>query len=131
MAAYLALGGGWPLAFVLPGKPHAKMRPRKGKGGRMYQAEEDRDAERATKARLRALEIEPLVGNVCIMVTLYMPDRRIRDFDNMVKHICDAGNGILWRDDSQVTGGGQLIELDRARPRAEVILGPHTSSLQR
>lgn len=97
----------------------------------MYQAEEDRDAERATKARLRALELEPLEGNVCLMVTLYMPDRRVRDFDNMVKHICDAGNGILWRDDVQVTASGQLVELDRLRPRAEVILGSHTSTMLR
>lgn len=131
MATYLALGGGWPLAFELEGKPWAKMRPRKGKGGRMFQAEEDRDAEKLTKARLRELAVEPLQGNLCLVVTLYMPDRRVRDFDNMVKHLCDAGNGILWRDDSQVTGSAQIIELDRARPRTVVLLGSHESTLLR
>lgn len=91
----------------------------------------DAAAEIATGLHLRANVPEPLVGNVCLVVTFYLPTRRLKDFDNLIKHLADAGNGILWRDDSQVTGAAQLIELDRDNPRTAILIGSHESSLAR
>lgn len=39
----------------------------------------------------------------------------------MFKHVCDAGNGILWLDDSQITAKYGGIELDRHRPRTILV----------
>lgn len=116
--------------FELDGLPPTKARPRVGKGGHVYKP--DAGAELATALQLRRAVPEPLQGNVCIVATFYLPNRNRRDFDNLIKHLCDAGNGILWADDSQVTGAAQIIELDRARPRTVVMLGSHdTSTLRR
>lgn len=114
--------GGWPLSLVIEGKPPVKKRPRFGKG-RVYKA--DDAAELATGLALRRQVPEPLRGNLCLVAVFYMPDRRVLDGDNLSKHLWDAANGVLWRDDSQVTRSAQFVELDRERPRTELLLGSH------
>lgn len=128
MAIYCAMGGGWPSWFSWPGKPLTKQRHRKGKGGRMYAP--DAAEEKATGLILKRNVPEPYRGAVCLVVAFYLPDRTIKDFDNLIKHVADAGNGILWLDDSQVTRATQIVELDRDNPRTVVMIGPHTSTLR-
>lgn len=71
------------------------------------------------EARLKMLfytkfKNQPLEGPVwaCFQVDLVKPKRTkneypsVRpDFDNYLKSICDAGNGVLWKDDSQIVSG--------------------------
>lgn len=55
-----------------------------------------------------------------VRVMFYMQDNKRRDVDNMVKSICDGATGILWDDDSQITGKQAWKAVGRHRPRAEV-----------
>jgi Holliday junction resolvase RusA-like endonuclease len=122
MATYSALRGGWPSLFILPGKPPSKPRPRFGKG-RAYASTEQKAAERATGLQLRSHHPELLEGPLVVVMTFYVPDAHRRDADNLVKHLWDAANGVIWNDDSQVKRSAQLVEIDRANPRTEVLLG--------
>jgi Holliday junction resolvase RusA-like endonuclease len=53
-------------------------------------------------------------------VIAYVPDLRRRDVDNLLKSVMDAGNGIVWADDSQVTIATVARELSRERPGIEI-----------
>ena len=120
-ATYSALGGGWPLAFEFDGTPHPQARIQVAKG-RAYRPDEK--DQRELRKLLRVLhEGEPLTGSVVLCAAFYLPDRRTRDTDNMLKHLGDSANGILWADDRQVTGMAGYAELDRERPRTVVLYG--------
>lgn len=122
-ATFSALGGAWPLSFVIDGKPQRKQRPRVTRGGaRTYTPDKDREV--ALGLQLRRHVRRPLVGEVVLVCVFWMPDRTNTDFDNLVKQVADAGNGIMYADDKQVTGSAQLVELDRKAPRTLVMIGP-------
>ncbi|WP_433662525.1 RusA family crossover junction endodeoxyribonuclease [Nocardia sp. CA-128927] len=116
--------------IVIPGEPHPKRRPRLG-NRRAYTAEDDLHAEARTGWLLSQAIPAPLTGNIAMTCIFFRRTRRIVDADNLLKHVCDAGNRILWRDDSQCTAKLGVIELDRANPRTVVLLGTHRSSLVR
>lgn len=99
----------------LPVEPYGKGRPRRGANGRIYTPEKTKEAEYQAKHHMRAQwKLEPLEGALYVGITFYFkrpksvkrkypivkPDR-----DNAEKLICDAGNGILWRDDCQIIDG--------------------------
>lgn len=116
------------VTITLPGVPTVKARPRfSGRG--TYAA--DRDAERDTAYRLKQVVRQPHTGNVALACIFYRPDRRRVDADNMLKHVCDAANGVLWLDDSQCTATAAVVELDAANPRTVVAVARHTSTLTR
>ncbi|MGW4240981.1 RusA family crossover junction endodeoxyribonuclease [Nocardia sp. NPDC004722] len=115
---------------TLPGDPHPKGRPRFSRG-RAYTAEADRDAEARTALLLSQRVSQPLTGNIALTCVFYRRTRRRVDVDNLLKHVMDAANGILWRDDSQCTSLRGVIELDRDNPRTLILIGPHESSLVR
>jgi Holliday junction resolvase RusA-like endonuclease len=115
-----------PVVFTVPGPPVPKGRPRMTRAGHAY-----------TPARTVAYEKlvrvcatgamggrDPIEGRVDVAIDLFMPDRRRADIDNLAKGILDAGNGVLWRDDSQIT---QLVlrrDVDPENPRAIVTVAP-------
>jgi Holliday junction resolvase RusA-like endonuclease len=128
---FTAMGLTAPMHLVvIPGKPAVKSRPRFARG-RAHSKPEDRAAETRTAWHLKAVVHQPLTGNVGIVCVFYRPDRRVVDADNMVKHVCDAANGVLWRDDSQCTAIAGVVELDAASPRTVIAIGGHNSSLIR
>jgi len=43
---------------------------------------------------------KPIAGRVMVCVFVHPPDMRRRDLDNTLKAVLDAGNGLLWADDS-------------------------------
>lgn len=45
---------------------------------------------------------KPFTGPIAVNMTITWPDKRRRDLDNAMKQMGDAGNGILWKDDSQI-----------------------------
>ena len=116
--------------ITVPGEPHPKRRPRFGRG-RAHTTQEDIDAEARTGTFLRATVTQPLTGNIALGCVFYRSTRRIVDVDNLVKHVADAANGILWRDDSQCTAQLGVIELDRANPRTVIVVSTHQSTLTR
>lgn len=129
---YFAVGGlGQPTLVVMDGKPHAKMRHRSGKNNRTYQPVEDANAEEHTAHALRQAYRGRHESNVALVATFVLPDKRTRDNDNLMKHLLDSANGVIFHDDRQVTGQGSRIELDPHHPRTLILFGAHESSLDR
>ncbi len=57
----------------------------------------------AVCATLAAKRVRPLVGRLVVEVTVYPPDRRRRDIDNVQKALLDAlEHGGAYLDDSQI-----------------------------
>lgn len=108
---------------VIQGNPPSKKRPRISRGGgRTHQDPADRAAEERTKAALRAYEPPMFTGNVAMIVAFYRASRQIVDIDNLVKHIQDCANGILYVDDVQITCLRTTLDLDRDNPRTHIIV---------
>lgn len=118
-------------SLVIEGAPVSKARPRFGKRGRVYSPKEMRAAEIRTGWYLKRMFKVPMEGNVAIACIFFRPNRQRIDADNMLKHICDAANGIVWHDDSQVTAIMGIVEFDAEWPRTLVAVSSHSSSLQR
>lgn len=119
-ATYSAMRGGWPLSFEWEGKPPVKKRPRVTRRGTFAP---DAAVERATRAVLARHAEQPMEGPLVLALGFWMPTRRWIDTDNLVKHVMDAGNGVLWCDDSQVVRLAGLRFLDRERPRTALLVG--------
>lgn len=116
-----------PITFVVPGTPVAKGRPRiSTRGGfvRSFTPHKTVAFESlvAMKAEQAMAGADPLDGPLALKLYVELaipqswslkkkagalqgivkPTSR-PDIDNYVKAIADGGNGILWRDDSQIT----------------------------
>lgn len=117
--------------IVIPGEPKSKARPRFTRSGRTYHAPADKAGEARTAAFMRSSVRSPYTGNVALGCVFYRPNRQRIDVDNMLKHVCDAANGVLWVDDSQVTAVMGVAELDSDRPRTVIVIGRHVSTLSR
>lgn len=118
-------------AIVL-GEPHSQARPRVNKrAGTVYKLAADRDAEKATANELRGMVEEPLIGNLAVAMVFYRSTLIRCDLDNLVKHVWDACNKVLWADDSQITGLITELDLDRDNPRTVVAVCEHQSGMWR
>ena len=118
-----------PVEFVIPGPPQGKGRPRACRAAGsvlMYTPAKTVAYEhQVSRAAMIAMARRDLItGPVLIELQILhglprsMPKKRkllalagdirpIRkpDADNVLKIICDACNGVVWRDDAQVTDG--------------------------
>lgn len=129
---FLAPGAAESWGTVVLGEPHSKSRPRFSKDGHAYKDPADANAEQATQWRLRRwFRRGPLTGNVALGCVFYRSSMQLVDADNLLKHICDAGNGVLWGDDSQITAKFAAIELDVFLPRTVLVVAPHVSTMLR
>jgi Holliday junction resolvase RusA-like endonuclease len=117
-------------SVIIDGAPSSKARPRFARSN-TYRSKEDRESEQRTAWHLRRSVSEPMTGNVALACIFYRPNRQRIDADNMMKHVCDAANGVLWLDDSQVTAIASVVELDATHPRTVVAFTAHASSLIR
>ena len=116
--------------ITIPGAPWSKSRPRFSKG-RAYRDQDDVDAEVRTSGHMKAVVKEPLKGNAGLVCLFFRPNRQRIDTDNLIKHVCDSANGVLWIDDSQCTAVMGVIELDADNPRTVIAVGEHVSTLKR
>ena len=117
-AQTLAFGEGGPWTFLtLRGNPAVKERARRGRNGRMYAP--DAETERLTAWLMRQAvgRFTPISARCRLVCTFYLPDDHRRDTDNLIKHVCDAGNGVLWVDDSLIAVKVGVKLLDRVSPR--------------
>lgn len=130
LAAVLAPGAEDVKSLVWGGEPPSKSRPRFAEG-RTYKDPADEAAEAKTGWNLRRLFRQPWTGNLAVGLVFFRPDRRRIDVDNMIKHVLDAGNGIGWVDDHQVTALYGVAELDAQFPRTLLVVTRHVSSLDR
>jgi Holliday junction resolvase RusA-like endonuclease len=119
---------------TIPGEPWSKQRPRftkKGNYSSTYQPVEDKQAEVNTAIYIRQAIRTPHAGNVALAAIFYQSNRKAHDYDNMLKHIGDAGNTYGWIDDHQITAGAAIIELDTTNPRTILAIANHTTTLKR
>lgn len=140
-------GGLAVIEFVVPGEPVGKGRPRAfraGAGVRMFTPEKTARYENlvAMAAQEAMAGRAPMEGAVAVgMVFVTVPpaswsmkkrnqalDGQIRpttkpDCDNVLKAIADACNGIVWRDDKQITDVA-IRKRYGMRPMAQVIVQP-------
>ena len=85
----------------IEGKPQPKGRPRFSKSGHAYTPTTTRQWEGYLR-QLYALHFrEPLEGDLAVDLEMHTTSRG--DVDNLGKAFLDAGNGIIYRDDVQVT----------------------------
>lgn len=127
----LAPGTGQMKMSIALGEPASKSRPRFTRNGRPYRTREDVDAEMRTALHLKNVFREPWTGNVALGCVFFRPNKQRIDVDNMLKHVCDAANGIAWVDDSQVTAVYGVAELDIENPRTIMVFAQHRSTLLR
>ena len=108
---------------VISDVPKSKSRPYMTSGGRVYSKANTRSDEQLTGFYLRRLFPEPWKGNIGIGCVFFRPNLRRIDTDNMLKHVFDSANGIIWDDDSQVTAEIARKEYDAANPRTLIVVG--------
>ncbi len=116
------------------GNPHAKIRPRVSKGGRRTH-QDPRDAAAEAETRRQLIEqwgnhqIE--TGNLKLHASFYRKNRQVVDLDNLVKHLLDAAQGVLFVNDTQVTAYDVELFVDSEVPRTVLYLAPHSTSMVR
>lgn len=132
------------IKFIVPGAPYGKGRPRFRNVGQFQQPYTPEKT--VTYENLIKLEYERQCHGMRygkedalgMLITAYKPipssaskkklrlmlDRLIfpgkkPDWDNIGKIICDALNGIVWKDDAQIVDG-RVVKLYAEQPRVEV-----------
>lgn len=118
-------------AMIIEGKPMSKARPRFRRDGKVYASPEQVAAEQALGWKLKEWFSEPIEGNLAVACIFYRATKQRVDVDNMLKHVMDSANGIIWHDDSQVTAQVGVIEYDPERPRTVVVVARHESTMER
>ncbi|BBY84216.1 hypothetical protein MPUL_53740 [Mycolicibacterium pulveris] len=132
LAALGGAAGSGTYTLTIPGVPYSKSRPRfNPKQRRAYHNPDDKRAEQTTGVYLRATVRQPFTGNVALACVFFRPTKQRVDVDNLLKHVCDAANGVLWVDDCQCTGLSGVLDLDRDDPRTVVAIAPHVSGMVR
>jgi len=127
--------------YVVP-----KARPRTGANGHHYTPTTTREAEfRIAEAWRDAWGEEVVTGPLQLEVTAYLPRPKLHyrtakghedelkpnhpyfptgrpDWDNLAKTVCDALNGVAWKDDAQIARA--TVEKKYGRPGWEITVIP-------
>ena len=101
------------IRFIISGQPVAKGRPRLGRGMVYTPAKTvayEKVVALAAKAAMRG-NTPPIIGPVSVDIKFFLARPKSNkstepvvkpDIDNLAKSVCDALNGIVWKDDSQI-----------------------------
>lgn len=132
------------LRLTIPGKPFGKERPRSTRNGHVYTPEKTRSYEERVRSIFSSQypNHEPLDGPVSLDIIAVYPmakswpikkhtdaaDGKIRptvrpDMDNIAKIICDALNGLAYKDDCQIVEGYRR-KIYGVEPRVCVLIQP-------
>ncbi len=111
------------IQFVILGNPIPKGRHRSGQG-HFYTPQATREWELRCQqeAMIAMVGRGPIEGDVALSMVFYRANKRRVDSDNMKKSVMDAGNGVLWHDDSQVVVSMSIKGYDKEHPRVEVMV---------
>ena len=110
--------------FIIAGKPQPKQRPRFYRG-RCYTPAATREYEKLVAATATASGVKIIeTGPVEFRLSVFMPNARRVDLDNIIKSVTDALNGICYTDDHQIVAITAWKAIDRENPRAEVAIVP-------
>lgn len=105
-------GGRAPIplfAFYFPVQAKVKGRPRFSRG-RVFtpQATQDYEAEIAKLSKQQWVLDEPLTSKIGVVVTFVMKPIR-GDIDNLLKALYDGMQRVVFKNDSQIVWGAQLV----------------------
>ena len=64
----------------------------------------------------------PIEGDVKIEIELFFKNNLRRDIDNWNKILLDSLTGIVWNDDSQIKEMTIKKNIDKKRPRIEIVI---------
>ncbi len=111
------------MIITIPGKPIAKKRPRFARRGKFTITYNDQEGEEGRFMLLlrEQWHKEPSMDPITLNIIFYMPIpattpkkviqamregnfKHVKkpDLDNLLKFVKDCGNGVIWKDDSQV-----------------------------
>lgn len=119
------------VVVTIEGEPRSKARPRFTSTGKPYSDPIQKANQEYLAACLLPHFPKPLAGNLAVAAVFYRSTRQPIDTDNMLKQLLDSGKNLCWGDDRQVTAVAGIAHLDRDRPRIEVAIAPHESTLIR
>lgn len=117
-----------PICVKLPWAVLATVNDRVNRvGDRLRLTTRYRQAKEAARALVASqTRREPvLIGPVEVRLRFYLPDRKRRDPDNLLKLIHDAMSGIVYHDDHQIRRQvWEVAGVDRVDPRVEIEVEP-------
>lgn len=110
------------LSFTVSGAPVTWKRTNRV-DGRSLTPKGQRAYQNAIAMRGRAARPStwPLDARYRLVVTAYRASDQ-GDWDNYGKNVSDALEGVLWSNDRRVKDGRCVLEIDRERPRLEVVV---------
>jgi Holliday junction resolvase RusA-like endonuclease len=85
-------------------------------------AEGKKIKEHFKKEFIKQWQSDPISGEIKLEVNYYWGDKRKRDIDNFSKLWLDAGTGIIWEDDNQISELLLKRNYDKNFPRIEIII---------
>lgn len=91
--------------------------------GRMVRSAEAEAYIAAVGWHCNAAGVQPLTGNVCLIMDFYRPSKRM-DLDNMFKILGDALQGFAYENDKQIVEIHAMRHDDKDEPRVEVLIQP-------
>ena len=89
------------VGFWLPWPPSVNRYWRHGRG-RTYIAKPGAQYRQEVHRLTTGILYEPLAGRLCVRLTAFPPDNRLRDIDNIAKALLDALEGRVFVNDSQI-----------------------------
>lgn len=115
------------MRLTLEGNPLVQQRHRVSKWGGMYDpCAKEKKALATVMLAHRVAHGRPLFTGRCKVEAHFYDFTHKRgqkpDIDNFLKAIMDAGNGVLWKDDSQIVFLTASIQRDSDRPRTELTI---------
>lgn len=110
------------MRLTIPGEPVSKGRPRVTSHG-TYTPEKTKTAEEEVGWALKlAWKKEPSTSDFMVGMEFHVKGKRRWDLDNLMKLVLDAGNKIVWKDDSQVIELHGYLIRSSTNPRTEIVV---------
>lgn len=107
--------------MVIEGDPVTKGRPRHGRGGKTYTPAKTRIAQDAIGfMALNICHTPNETDDLSIDLMFATSTHRRQDIDNFIKLVLDSLNGIVWKDDTQITELHAHKMYDKEHPRTEI-----------
>jgi Holliday junction resolvase RusA-like endonuclease len=110
--------------FFVDGNPIPKQSYRARNGGGGYTAPHVKAWAKLVSdvARISMMGRDMYEGGVSVELTFFLPNNRRKDWDNLAKNVMDAMNGIVYKDDSQVTMATIIKTYDKDDPGVYVFV---------
>jgi Holliday junction resolvase RusA-like endonuclease len=112
------------VSFFVNGNPIPKQSYRAVNGGHGYTSPHVKAwaNDVAKVANIHMMGKEMFTGKINVELQFFLPDKRRKDWDNLAKNVMDAMNGIVYKDDSQVTMATVEKAYDKNEPGVYVLI---------